>query len=313
MAAVADLADEGQEMGLEILANAHIEGYPAPSDAWVAKWFELCAKYRIRPVEYRPLGGVEAVQRAGALAIHGRVVPDAGAGHPARQPPGVHLHADETGRDRRRTDSRAELARVHQAGATAGRAAQRAHDAGDPPADATQVEDGGRLRGLHRQGEGHAVRSGSTSTSACSSGNVPIRLRVCRVPRGSPRMVPSAVEDMVPLLPYVHCCHAKFMEMDAACNETTIPYPEIVAMLVEHKWNGYLLSEYRRRRSRPRRRVHRSPQASRHAEAAAALARTIHKRRAPAGHAPKRVRRGRSVADAACIYDVCFGTRTSTT
>ena len=49
---------------------------------------------------------------------------------------------------------------------------------------------------------------------------------------------------MIPLLPYVHCCHAKFMEMNDSCEETTIPYPEIIRMLVEHKWNGYLVSEY---------------------------------------------------------------------
>jgi hypothetical protein len=55
---------------------------------------------------------------------------------------------------------------------------------------------------------------------------------------------PSKVEEMIPLLPYVHCCHAKFMEMNDNCEETTIPYPEIVKMLVEHKWDGYLVSEY---------------------------------------------------------------------
>ena len=57
-------------------------------------------------------------------------------------------------------------------------------------------------------------------------------------------MEPSKVEDMIPLLPYVHCCHAKFMEMNDNCEETSIPYPDIITMLVEHKWNGYLLSEY---------------------------------------------------------------------
>ena len=46
---------------------------------------------------------------------------------------------------------------------------------------------------------------------------------------------PSKVEEMIPLLPYVHCCHAKFMEMNDNCEETTIPYPDIIRMLVEHK------------------------------------------------------------------------------
>jgi hypothetical protein len=52
------------------------------------------------------------------------------------------------------------------------------------------------------------------------------------------------VAEMVALLPYVHCCHAKFMEMNDDCEETSIPYPEIVRMLIDQKWNGYLLSEY---------------------------------------------------------------------
>ena len=50
---------------------------------------------------------------------------------------------------------------------------------------------------------------------------------------GGEAMEPSKVEDMIPLLPYVHCCHAKFMEMDDNCEETSIPYPEIVKMLVD--------------------------------------------------------------------------------
>ena len=32
--------------------------------------------------------------------------------------------------------------------------------------------------------------------------------------------------------------------MNDNCEETSIPYPETVKMLVDHRWNGYLLSEY---------------------------------------------------------------------
>jgi hypothetical protein len=45
-------------------------------------------------------------------------------------------------------------------------------------------------------------------------------------------MEPSKVEELIPLLPYVHCCHAKFVEMNDNCEETSIPYPEIVKTLV---------------------------------------------------------------------------------
>lgn len=57
-------------------------------------------------------------------------------------------------------------------------------------------------------------------------------------------IVPSKPEDIIPLLPYVYCCHAKFYNMDENFEETTIPYKEIVEIMKKHQWNGYLLSEY---------------------------------------------------------------------
>ena len=54
----------------------------------------------------------------------------------------------------------------------------------------------------------------------------------------------SMPEEIIPLLPYVKCIHAKFNKMDDDFNELTIPYPEILKLLVDHNWEGYLLSEY---------------------------------------------------------------------
>lgn len=54
----------------------------------------------------------------------------------------------------------------------------------------------------------------------------------------------SLPEEIIPLLPYVKCIHAKFNKMDDDFNELTIPYPEILSILKEHNWEGYLLSEY---------------------------------------------------------------------
>ncbi|MBE6955652.1 MAG: sugar phosphate isomerase/epimerase [Ruminococcaceae bacterium] len=54
----------------------------------------------------------------------------------------------------------------------------------------------------------------------------------------------SQPEEIIPLLPYVKCIHAKFNKMDDDFNELTIPYPEILKILVEQKWDGYLVSEY---------------------------------------------------------------------
>lgn len=54
----------------------------------------------------------------------------------------------------------------------------------------------------------------------------------------------SPVEDIIPLLPYVYCCHAKFVKMSDDFEEVTIPYEKILHTLMEHNWDGYLVSEY---------------------------------------------------------------------
>ncbi len=50
--------------------------------------------------------------------------------------------------------------------------------------------------------------------------------------------------EIIPLLPYVHCCHAKFNNINRECEDQTIPYPEVVKIMVDNQWDGYLLSEY---------------------------------------------------------------------
>lgn len=54
----------------------------------------------------------------------------------------------------------------------------------------------------------------------------------------------SKPEDLIPLLPYVYCCHAKFYNMNENFEETSIPYKEVIDVMKKHNWNGYLLSEY---------------------------------------------------------------------
>ena len=58
---------------------------------------------------------------------------------------------------------------------------------------------------------------------------------------GSPCSLP---EDIIPILPYVYCCHAKFNYMDENFEETTIPYRKIIRTLKDNHWDGYMLSEY---------------------------------------------------------------------
>ena len=59
-----------------------------------------------------------------------------------------------------------------------------------------------------------------------------------------PKFTPNMPEDLIPLLPYIACCHAKYFHVDENFQETTVPYEEILHILMEHNWDGYLLSEY---------------------------------------------------------------------
>ncbi len=48
---IADAVDAGAT-GIEILSETHIPGYPDPTDAWVAEWHDLMAKYGTTPTCY---------------------------------------------------------------------------------------------------------------------------------------------------------------------------------------------------------------------------------------------------------------------
>ncbi|MCC6263112.1 MAG: hypothetical protein IT169_06005 [Bryobacterales bacterium] len=54
----------------------------------------------------------------------------------------------------------------------------------------------------------------------------------------------SKPEDIIRILPYSRTCHAKFHHVDENFNEVTIPYKEILTAMVDHGWNGDLVSEY---------------------------------------------------------------------
>lgn len=51
-------------------------------------------------------------------------------------------------------------------------------------------------------------------------------------------------EEIVEFLPYSWSCHTKFTNMDENFEETTIPYREIIQLMIDNGWSGDLLSEY---------------------------------------------------------------------
>jgi hypothetical protein len=261
LAAVGDMAGDGEDIGLEVLANSHIEGYPRPSDTWVAKWFDMCKKYHIKPVEYghwvdsklysekEPwlstkesyemlVRDIKLANRLGFTCgrtkmgvIDGQLTPvknwrefikmalPVAQKYNFRMLPEIH---PPTRLKSKMVDDYVEFIEKEKTtpwfglnidfGVFQNRRAEGDRAQGGPAGQPGQGGPGGRSGAAGGMGRG--------------------------------AMEPSRVEEMIPLLPYVHCCHAKFMEMNDNCEETSIPYPELVKMLVEHKWNGYLLSEY---------------------------------------------------------------------
>jgi sugar phosphate isomerase/epimerase len=260
LAAVGDLAGDGEVIGLEILANSHIEGYPNPSDAWVAKWFEMCAKYHVKPVEYghwvdsklrsekEPwlstresyemlVRDIKLANRLGFTCgrtklgvIDGQLTPvqnwrefirmalPVAEKHNFRMMPEIH---PPTRLKSKMIDDYLDFIVKEKTTPWFGLNIDFGVFQNRPSQGGTAPD-----RPAGRAGEAPGGRSGTRGSM------------------GGGGMEPSKVEDMIPLLPYVHCCHAKFMEMNDNCEETSIPYPDIVKLLVEHKWNGYLLSEY---------------------------------------------------------------------
>jgi sugar phosphate isomerase/epimerase len=261
LAAVGDLAADGEDVGLEILANSHVEGYPNPTGAWVARWAELCRKYRVKPVEYGHwvdsklrsekapwlstresyemlVRDIKLANRLGFTCartklgvIDGQLTPvqnwrefikmalPVAEKYNVRMMPEIH---PPTKLRSKMVDDYVEFIEKEKTTPWFGLNIDFGVFQNRRAAGATRAEGPGGQSGS-RGAAGGAGAGGGMAPGA---------------------MEPSRVEEMIPLLPYVHCCHAKFTEMNDNCEETSIPYPEIVRMLVDHRWNGYLLSEY---------------------------------------------------------------------
>lgn len=54
----------------------------------------------------------------------------------------------------------------------------------------------------------------------------------------------SNPEDIIPFLPYTYSCHAKFHNVSDNLEDTTVPYRELLDIMIRHNWDGYLFSEY---------------------------------------------------------------------
>lgn len=226
--------------GLEILGNSHIDNYPEPSEEWYEEWNRLTAKYHIVPVEYghwvdsrlyqgRELTTEESVE---ALIRDFKIANRLGF-KILRTKLGVINHALEPVKNWRDFISSAlEAAEKYDV-----RMCPEIHS--PTVLKSKMIDDyvefiektGTKYFGLNI--DFSIFQTGSNDLIGFGPNDFV-----------GPPCEHSPVSELEALLPYVYCCHAKFMRMDENFNEVVIPYQEIVDLLIKNNWGGYLLSEY---------------------------------------------------------------------
>jgi sugar phosphate isomerase/epimerase len=254
IAEIGELGTPGQKMGVELLANGHGDGYPNPSEAWVKKWHEMCARNEVLPVELGhwvdsklynegPEGLLDTKESVEKLVADIRLANRLGFtrgrtklgmlendGMPTRNWREIvkaALPAAEKNNFRMLTE-------FHSPTPLKGRVM-------DEYLDFITKEKCTPWFGINvdfsvfqtRTGGGMGMGGGGAAGTGGQGG------------RGQTPAGPlSQPEDIIPILPYVHCCHAKFNDINRDCEDQSIPYRAIIKIMVDHEWDGYLLSEY---------------------------------------------------------------------
>ncbi len=249
-AEINDLDTRLYDLGLEVLTGV-VEDYPNPSDAWVKKWHDMCAKYHVKPVEYGHWVDSKLYNETGPYLStkesYEQLVQD------------IKL-ANRLGF----TCGRTKLGVIDQPG-------MPEYDTLTPVKNwrefikmAIPVAQKYNFRMLPEIHAPTLLKSPvladyvdfiqKEKTTPWFGINVDFgvfqNLTSSRGRGGQPGGQPmkegsySKPEDIIPLLPYTHCCHAKFNEMTDACECPNTPWAAVINIMKEHKWNGYLLSEY---------------------------------------------------------------------
>ena len=228
-----ELKDMGAH-GIEILANTHIENYPNPTDAWVDRWFALCEKYEVVPVEY-------------GHWVDCRVLQD-------------RVLSTEEAIAMLERDMRL----AHRLGFRILRTKMSViSDDLDPVENWREIIKGvlplaerlelnlcpeihipTNLKSRMVQDYVAFIQETGTKNFGLNIDFSVFRTRFNPGEYVSPGFVANAPEDIIPLLPYIYCCHAKLFHMSDDFEETMVPYRELLTILKEHNWDGYLLSEY---------------------------------------------------------------------
>ncbi len=228
-----DVHDMGAH-GIEILANTHIENYPYPTEEWVEQWFRLCDKYEVVPVEYgnwidshvlgeRDLTTEESYEM---LARDIRLAHRLGFSVMRTKMPVISDTLEPVKNWR-------EIIKM---------ALPLAEKLGIKMCP--EIHTPTNLKSEMVNGFIAFIEETGTKNFGLNIDFSVFRTEFAEHEYRDPNYVPNKPEDLIPLLPYVYCCHAKFIHMNDAFEETTIPYKEIIEVLKNQNWDGYLLSEY---------------------------------------------------------------------
>ncbi len=228
-----DMYDMGAH-GLEILANTHIDNYPNPSDEWLENWFRLLDKYEIVPVEYGNwidsyvLGGRELTTKESyeMLARDIRLAAKLGFTVMRTKMPVINDELAPVKNWREIIKMALPLAAEHNI-----RMCPEIHQ--PSVLNSKMIDDYVEF-----------IEQTGTKNFGLNIDFSVFRNHFEENEYKPEGFVASRPEEMIPLLPYIYCCHAKFNHMNDAFEETTIPYKEIIDIFKTHQWDGYLLSEY---------------------------------------------------------------------
>lgn len=230
-----DMYDMGAT-GVEILANSHIDSYPELSEAYLEKWQMLCQKYQIEPAEYghwidtrlfmhRDISMEEAKEK---------LINDFKIAHAL----GFRILRTKMGVI---NEALAPVENWREIIESVLPEAEKYDVVMCPEIHLTTVLADKFVSDYVDFIEKTKTKNFGLNIDLSVFQN---RFDVPGVVVYNPDCKHSQPEEIIPLLPYVKCIHAKFNKMDDHFNELTIPYPQVLQILKDQGWEGYLLSEY---------------------------------------------------------------------
>lgn len=238
-----DMFAEMQDMGakgLEILANTHIEGYPNPSEKWLQNWDRLIKEYDIVPVEYGHW--VDSRLYQGRELTNEESVAMLERDFKLANRLGFKILRTKLGVI---DDILTPVSNWQEFTEMALPLAEKYDVVMCPEIHAPTLLNSETVKEyvdfIKRTGTknfGLNVDFGVFQTSCLDPSEYGPEDFIM------PPSDHSEVDEIIPLLPYVYCCHAKFIKVSEEFKEVTTPYDKIIKTLMEHNWDGYMLSEY---------------------------------------------------------------------